>query len=50
MKALVCREHGVEVFFEDNAAVLAHMDEGTVCLQPFSNSGDDAEWATRQTV
>jgi len=46
-KAAVCREHGVEVFFEDDAAVLAHVDEATVCLQPFSAEGDDAVWATR---
>lgn len=44
-KAMVCREHGVDVFFEDDAAVLAHVDEETVCLQPFSNAGDDADWA-----
>lgn len=34
-KATVCREHGVEVFFEDDPAVLAHVDEATVCMQPF---------------
>lgn len=39
-KGMVCREHGVELFFEDNAAVLAHVDEKTVCLQPFCTDGD----------
>jgi len=34
-KSMVCREHGVELFFEDDAAALAHVDEATVCLQPF---------------
>lgn len=45
-KAAVCREHGVEVFFKDDAAVLAHVDEGTVCMQPFKTEGDDLSWAT----
>lgn len=31
-KARVCREHGVEVFFEDSARVLKHVDPGTLCL------------------
>ena len=39
-KATVCREYGVEVFFEDDPVVLAHMDEETVCLQPFSPRAD----------
>jgi len=34
-KAIVCRERGVDVFFEDDAAVLAHVGAATVCLQPF---------------
>lgn len=47
-KAAVCREHGVEMFFEDDAAVLAHVDEQTVCMQPFRIDSDDLNWATRQ--
>ncbi|MFW6038970.1 MAG: hypothetical protein ACOC9P_00655 [bacterium] len=34
-KATVCREHGVEVFFEDDPDVLAHVDAATVCFMPF---------------
>jgi hypothetical protein len=34
-KAVACREQGVEVFFEDDPDVLAHVDAGTLCLQPF---------------
>ena len=46
-KASVCREHGVEVFFEDDGKVLAHVDEETVCMQPFNPDADDMSWATR---
>jgi hypothetical protein len=47
-KAAVCRAHGVEIFFEDDANVLAHVDEETVCMQPFSAERDDISWATRR--
>ncbi|MEC9374419.1 MAG: HAD family hydrolase [Planctomycetota bacterium] len=33
-KAVVCREKGVEVFFEDEPAVLRHVDDSVVCLMP----------------
>jgi hypothetical protein len=33
-KAAVCREHGVELFFEDDPNVLRHVDAQTVCLMP----------------
>jgi len=36
----VCREHGVEVLFEDDANALSHVDEQTVCMQPFSTDAD----------
>lgn len=49
-RAMVCREHGVEVFFEDDSAVLAHVDEATVCMRPFNADGDDLSWATRQAI
>lgn len=43
-KAMVCREHGVELFFEDDVAVLAHVDDATVCLQPFcTDSGSQSK-------
>jgi len=47
-KAKVCREHGVEVFFEDDPAVLQHVDEGTVCMQPFKADGGNLDWATNR--
>ena len=47
-KGKVCREHGVDLFFEDDAAVLAHVDEATVCLQPFRAAGNNAQWAVSQ--
>jgi hypothetical protein len=31
-KGAVCREHGVEVFFEDDAEVLRHVDQGVFTL------------------
>ncbi|MFI4862337.1 MAG: hypothetical protein ACIAXF_16860 [Phycisphaerales bacterium JB063] len=37
-KASVCREKGVDVFFEDDASVLAHVDPGTVCFQPYARA------------
>jgi hypothetical protein len=39
-KARVCREHGVEMFFEDDAEMLAHVDEATECIKPFSAERD----------
>lgn len=35
-KGRLCREHGVDLFFEDDPNVLAHVDDTTVCMQPFS--------------
>lgn len=34
-KAAMCRQHGVEVFFEDDPDVLRHVDESVVCMMPF---------------
>lgn len=42
-KAAVCSEHGVEVFFEDDADVLAHVDPATVCFTPFEASRADGQ-------
>ena len=33
-KAAVCREHGVDVFFEDDPDVLRHVDDSVACLVP----------------
>ncbi len=33
-KGVVCREHGVEVFFEDDPEVLSHVDDSVLCLMP----------------
>lgn len=33
-KAVVCREHGVEIFFEDDPSVLRHVDPSIVCFMP----------------
>ena len=38
-KASVCRRHGVDVFFEDDADVLAHVGPATVCFMPFVPAG-----------
>ena len=35
-KARLCREHRVDLFFEDDPNVLAYVDETTVCMQPFN--------------
>ena len=35
-KAQLCREHGVDLFFEDDPNVLANVDDTTVCMQPFN--------------
>lgn len=48
LKSGNCPEQGVAVFFEDDAAVLAHVDEAIVCPQPLSPEGHDAGWATRR--
>ena len=33
-KAEVCSRHAVEVFFEDDPAVLAHLDDSVVAMMP----------------
>ena len=33
-KAEACRQHGVEVFFEDDPAVLSHLDDSVVAMMP----------------
>ena len=35
-KARLCREHRVDLFFEDDPNVLAYVDDTTVCMQPFN--------------
>jgi hypothetical protein len=35
-KAAVCREHDVEIFFEDDSAVLEHIDGSVFCLMPIN--------------
>ncbi|MCC5787668.1 MAG: hypothetical protein JJU33_13325 [Phycisphaerales bacterium] len=34
-KGVVCTRLGVDVFFEDDAEVLAHVPAGVVCFSPF---------------
>ena len=36
-KAAMCREYGVDVFFDDDPAVLQHVDGETVCFMPRPN-------------
>jgi hypothetical protein len=38
-KAGECRKARVDVFFEDDANVLRHVDAGTVCMQPYVRHG-----------
>jgi len=33
-KGVVCRREGVDVFFEDDPDVLAHIDDRTLCFMP----------------
>lgn len=33
-KGAVCRQQGIDLFFEDNAQVLQHVCEQTVCFAP----------------
>ncbi len=35
-KGVVCRRLGVDVFFEDDLEVLAHIPESVVCFSPFA--------------
>ena len=41
-KATVCRRHGVDIFFEDDPDVLAHVDPATVCFMPVEARRDAA--------
>lgn len=45
-KATVCRKYGVDVLFEDDPDVLAHVDPATVCFTPFeaSKAEDEQRW------
>lgn len=47
-KATVCRAHGVDVFFEDDPDVLAHVDPATVCFQPFGAESKAQRWNLRE--
>jgi len=33
-KAAVCKEHGVDIFFEDDENVLKHVDKSVLCMMP----------------
>lgn len=33
-KAVLCRRHGVEIFFEDDPEVIDHVDKSTICMMP----------------
>ena len=33
-KSAMCKQHGVEIFFEDDPNVLKHIEESTVCMMP----------------
>lgn len=33
-KAAVCREHQIDIFFEDDPAVLKHVDDVVLCMMP----------------
>ncbi len=33
-KAVVCRRHAIEIFFEDDPDVIKHVDESTICMMP----------------
>ncbi|MBN1846055.1 MAG: hypothetical protein JW810_10260 [Sedimentisphaerales bacterium] len=35
-KAAMCRKHGVEIYFEDDPQVIAHVEEPTICMMPFN--------------
>ncbi len=46
-KATVCRDHDVDVFFEDDPDVLAKVDPATVCFQPFGAESKAKRWNLR---
>jgi len=35
-KAAVCREHNVDIFFEDDPKVISHIDETVLCMMPIT--------------
>ena len=37
-KSAMCRQYGIEIFFEDDPQVIAHVDESTVCMMPFNKN------------
>lgn len=41
-KAAICREHGVEVFFEDDPFVADSLPESVVCMMPLSAKNREA--------
>jgi len=42
-KAAVCREHAVDVFFEDDPRVIRHVAEPTVCMMPVDKKLHDLD-------
>ena len=42
-KGVVCREHGVEILFEDDPDVLRHVDDSVLCMMPVDNDSDDPD-------
>lgn len=47
-KAAQCRRYEVDVFFEDDPDVLAHVDESIVCFMPFGSIGRAEKWSLKQ--
>ncbi len=37
-KGVVCRQYGIEIFYEDDPEVIKHVDESTICMMPVSKS------------
>ncbi|MDP6544105.1 MAG: hypothetical protein QGH60_08960 [Phycisphaerae bacterium] len=45
-KAAVCRERGVDVFFEDDPRVITHVDASTICMMPIDKEAHDLDSMT----
>ncbi|MBN1436381.1 MAG: hypothetical protein JW936_04845 [Sedimentisphaerales bacterium] len=41
-KSAMCREYGVEVFFEDDPKVIQHVADETLCLMPVNKNAEVA--------
>ncbi len=42
-KAVMCKEHGVEIFFEDDPNVLKHLDKSVLGLMPIDPNAEEYE-------